>query len=138
MQGLVALHWLPHAAEHRGMTPRRTHVLLLERAGGAADRAVDALTAAGHVVSRCAAAGAPSGVCNALAAGQPCPLDATIVDVVVEVRAPGHPQHGVFEGGGACAHRNGVPLVVVSSLEDVVAACDQALKFKTARGQSRT
>jgi hypothetical protein len=109
-----------------GMTGERLHVLLLDQAGGGAAGAIDALVAAGHVVSRCAAIGPAVGRCNTLAAGEPCPLDATPVDVVLELRVADAAPHTGFVGRGSCAQRNGVPLVVVPSADDVVAACEQA------------
>jgi hypothetical protein len=97
------------------MTARRLHVLVLEGTDGAADSAVDTLTAAGHVVSRCQAAGGAQGGCNALAAGQPCPLDSTTVDLVLAVRAGG-PGRTPFGGATACAHRHHAPLFVARDI----------------------
>lgn len=86
-------------------------VLVTESSPQAADHVVGELTASGHEVLRCHAAGGPAFPCVGLA-GEPCPVEAG-VDVAVTVRA--HPQSTVAptEDGAVCALRTHVPLVVL-------------------------
>jgi hypothetical protein len=94
------------------MSARPQHVLVLE-GGRPADPTVDSLVATGHHVSRCCQPSASTLPCNALAVGQPCPLDGVAVDLVFDLRAraSGHPAS--LAEGAACASRHDAALVVV-------------------------
>src|SRR5262249_13858505 len=93
----------------------RMNVLVTDSERGAGDTARDELTAAGHTVMRCHAAGAAPFPCKALEAGGTCPLDATTVDVVLAVRRHPRSQPARHEDGVACALRRHIPLVVAGS-----------------------
>ncbi len=119
-------------------------VLVVEADHRAAESAAEALRDAGHRVLRCSEPDEPAFPCAGLGGGE-CPLDASSVDVVLDVR--GHPRSTttMTETGVTCALRDGVPLVVagrsafnpfelhaeavVASTDPstVVAACEQVV-----------
>jgi hypothetical protein len=118
------------------------HVLVVESERRGADRAVEELEQAGHVVARCTEPLAPAFPCAALSNGA-CPLDAAQpIDVVLDVRRHPGSQPAPGEAGVSCALRRHVPLVVAggSALNpfaewateiqsepfDVVPACERA------------
>ncbi|GIU85934.1 MAG: hypothetical protein KatS3mg009_0449 [Acidimicrobiia bacterium] len=90
----------------------KLNVLVLETDRGAADAAVEELTAAGHQVLRCHDAGAPSFPCRGVDDTRQCPFDTTPVDVALTVRSRPRSQPSPLEDGVSCALRRHVPLVV--------------------------
>jgi hypothetical protein len=88
------------------------HVLALETEPGAADAAIEKLTARGHQVSRCHEPGRPFFPCRALEGCEPCPLTEPGVDVAVTVRDHPGTLPSLGEDGVSCALRARVPLVV--------------------------
>lgn len=116
-------------------------ILCVENEPGAAQRAVEGLRAGGHEVVRCFEHG--QATCVGLDGPGACPLDQPDgVDVVLAVRAAGHPAPAAGEVGVTCALRRRVPLAVAGSVRpnpfarwtgavaepggDVVAACQVA------------
>jgi hypothetical protein len=93
----------------------KLNVLLLESEHGAARRTRDELEARGHTVVGCHEPGRAVFPCNAIADGRSCPLDTTVVDVALVVRAVESPQPTTREDGVACAIRQHVPLVVAGA-----------------------
>jgi hypothetical protein len=91
------------------------NVLVVESERDAAAYAVDSLTAAGHTIVRCHEAGKPAFPCNAIVEGRKCPLEASIVDVVLDVRPRPRSQPSPLEDGVTCALRQHVPVVVAGS-----------------------
>lgn len=86
------------------------HVLVTEAAFGESASVVEALRAAGHLVSTCHE---QSGVCRALRPGRRCPLDGGVpVDLMVDVRGQ-EPDVTAREFGVVCAVRDRLPVVVV-------------------------
>jgi hypothetical protein len=90
----------------------KLNVLVLESERGAADVAREELTTAGHNVFRCHEPGSSAFPCNALAEGQQCPLEVTIVDVALDVRSRPRSQPAPQEDGVLCALRRHIPVVV--------------------------
>ena len=89
------------------------NVLVLESEPGAATSAVDELERAGHSVARCHdATGALAFPCNALVEGGACPLEASVIDVALDVRGDVLPEPSPFEDGISCAALRHVPIVV--------------------------
>jgi hypothetical protein len=88
------------------------HVLALETEPGAADAAIEELTARRHQVSRCHDPGRPSFPCRALEGRGPCPLADPGIDVAVTVRDHPGTLPSLGEDGVSCALRARVPLVV--------------------------
>ena len=118
------------------------HVLVVESERRAADRAVEELEQAGHVVARCTEPLAPAFPCAALRNGE-CPLDAAQpIDVVLDVRRHPSSQPAPGEVGVSSALQRHVPLVVAGGTAlnpfaewateiqsepfDVVPACERA------------
>ncbi len=87
-------------------------VLVLEAEPGAAEDSVAQLTASGHEVVRCHAAGEAAFPCVGIDSGGACPLDDGGVDVALTVRRHARSVPTPHEDGVACAIRNRVPLVV--------------------------
>lgn len=90
----------------------KLNVLVLETERGAADAAVEELTAAGHEVMRCHDAGAPAFPCRGIDEEHECPFDAAVVDVALTVRTRPRSQPSPLEDGVSCALQRHVPLVV--------------------------
>ncbi len=117
-------------------------VLVVEGDRGAAECVQEDLAAAGHEVVRCHEPGAPAFPCNALSHDRQCPLEASVVDVALDVRRRPRSQPAPQEDGAVCALRHKIPLVVagptvlnpydeyatevVSATGDVVGACERA------------
>jgi hypothetical protein len=89
------------------------NVMVLESDPGAAEKAIHALTDAGHVVLRCHDPGAPAFPCRGLIEPSDCPLRSHAVDVAVTVRARHRSEPTTSEGGVTCALMHRIPLVVV-------------------------
>jgi hypothetical protein len=122
------------------------HVLALEAEAGAADAAIEDLTARGHEVSRCHEPGRPSFPCRALEGRGACPLAEPGIDVAVTVRDHPGTLPSLGEDGVACALRARVPLVVAGRAArnpyedwadavvedgDVVGACERVVAAPT-------
>lgn len=89
---------------------RALDVLVLENRPGAARRAEEELTAAGHRVHRCYRRGDRGFPCAAVLDPGGCPLDQH-VDVALLVRDRVTPRPQPLESGVSCAIRAGIPLV---------------------------
>ena len=125
-------------------------VLVVESDRHAAGGAIADLRAAGHHVMRCHEEDLPAFPCNALCDQGQCPLeDDAGIDVVVDYRTRPYPRPTPFEDGVSCALRHHVPLVVAGtsalnpfarwttavakSSENIVAACEQAMRVPLER-----
>ncbi len=88
------------------------NIMVLESDRGAADKAVQDLTDAGHVVLRCHEPDAPAFPCRGLEDQSACPLRSHAIDVALTVRSRPRAQPAPHEDGVRCALMHRVPLVV--------------------------
>ena len=117
------------------------NIMVSESEHGAADRAVQELTAAGHVVLRCHEPDAPAFPCRGLEDQSTCPLRSHAIDVALTVRSRPNSQPTPQEDGVGCALMHRVPLVVagpsvldpfeqyearvLDRTDDIVGACEE-------------